>query len=417
MRNGRRLAMIFSALLCSVGRLDWEVVMTRKIALVGVMCAFLCLGTFAQDSYDDHLAQAKSLITQQKYSDAVKEGEKAIALDERRWEAYVIAAKGYSSQQLYDDAIGMLQTALAHAPDDKKPLIRDAIAECRKDINSTPSAVSVASNPKAETLVSPPAPATSPTQAEIVLWKSIEKSDNPDDFRAYLRAYPTGAFVPLAQSRLAPFERKAAEDLLKNGQPDNAAQVFQRACAAGDVRACSDLEALRSLDLSQQACDSGDIHKCVIAASMYEKDSVAKDLDRAQQLYQRACQAAEAEGCKGLDRMAYTIAVYYNDSKRKAWGHLTLTRNGAQFLENGTVTFSFSKEDVVDIQDNVFFVLHKPYQFVSIPEEGVQKQYQQGSDNDQLDFLDQLVAIWGWKWSSDHRQIVRPTDAGDSSQH
>src|ERR1700733_1329105 len=77
--------------------------------------------------YDGHLSQAKSLITQGKYVDAVKDAEKAIAQNNQRWEAYVVAAKGYSSQQLYDDAIGMLQIALARAPDAIKPKVRDAI--------------------------------------------------------------------------------------------------------------------------------------------------------------------------------------------------------------------------------------------------------------------------------------------------
>jgi hypothetical protein len=35
-----------------------------------------------------------------------------------------------------------------------------------------------------------------------VLWKSIESSVNPADFRSYLNQYPDGAFVVLARRHL-----------------------------------------------------------------------------------------------------------------------------------------------------------------------------------------------------------------------
>ena len=39
------------------------------------------------------------------------------------------------------------------------------------------------------------------TQAEIVLWKSIESANSPADFQAYLSQYPDGAFTVLAKQR------------------------------------------------------------------------------------------------------------------------------------------------------------------------------------------------------------------------
>ena len=38
--------------------------------------------------------------------------------------------------------------------------------------------------------------------AEIVFWQSIQESDNPKDFQAYLRRYPSGAFADLARNWL-----------------------------------------------------------------------------------------------------------------------------------------------------------------------------------------------------------------------
>jgi hypothetical protein len=57
------------------------------------------------------------------------------------------------------------------------------------------------------------APATNQsatTQAEIVLWKSIENSTNADDFKAYLTQYPNGAFAVLAKSRIDRIEKQQA---------------------------------------------------------------------------------------------------------------------------------------------------------------------------------------------------------------
>jgi hypothetical protein len=46
-----------------------------------------------------------------------------------------------------------------------------------------------------------PQPASA-SQAEIVLWKTIENSPNPADFQSYLDQYPHGAFAVLAQRHL-----------------------------------------------------------------------------------------------------------------------------------------------------------------------------------------------------------------------
>jgi hypothetical protein len=40
-------------------------------------------------------------------------------------------------------------------------------------------------------------------ELEVTYWKSIEKSDNPQAFQGYLRRYPKGTFVEIAQRRIA----------------------------------------------------------------------------------------------------------------------------------------------------------------------------------------------------------------------
>ena len=134
-------------------------------------------------SYDELLARARSALAGRNYREVVTASQQAIQMNEQRWEAYAIAANGYSGQQFYDDAIGMLQMALPRAPEDKKQLVRDALQQVRRQM-SAPAASAPPPPPSASA-----APAT--TQQEIILWKSIENSRNADDFRGYLDRYRT----------------------------------------------------------------------------------------------------------------------------------------------------------------------------------------------------------------------------------
>jgi hypothetical protein len=164
---------------------------------VGAIFALLTFSLWGQTgSYDDLLTQAKSALTAKNYKEAVMNSQKAISMDDRRWEAYAIAANAYSGQRLYDDAIGMLQMALSRAPEERKQLVRDALQEVRKQQMAGPS-----SSPSSQ----------APTQAEIVLWKSIENSARSDDFAAYLQRYPDGTYASLARTRIDAIQRDTAD--------------------------------------------------------------------------------------------------------------------------------------------------------------------------------------------------------------
>jgi hypothetical protein len=53
------------------------------------------------------------------------------------------------------------------------------------------------------TVAPPPAPAPS-VDREVVFWQSIQDSDDPAAFEAYLEAFPEGTFAPLARLRAGP---------------------------------------------------------------------------------------------------------------------------------------------------------------------------------------------------------------------
>jgi tetratricopeptide (TPR) repeat protein len=158
-------------------------------------------------SYDALVARARTLIAENKPQQAVTVSEQAIALNEKRWEAYVIAASGYSAQRLYDDTISMLQMALGRAPEEKKPAIREAISEARRQLAAQSNPNPVASPPSSAQA----APAIT-TQAEAVLWKSIENSTRAEDYQGYLSKYPDGTFAPVAKARLDAITSKQAEE-------------------------------------------------------------------------------------------------------------------------------------------------------------------------------------------------------------
>ena len=172
-------------------------------------------------SYEDLVAKARLLAAQKNFKDAVNAGEQAIQMDDKRWEGYVVSAEAYSGQQLYDDAIGMLQSALTRAPQEKKQLIRDAITETRKQLSAPQAAAAPPQAPApapAAALAQTPAPAlAAPTQAEIVLWKSIENSKSAADYQGYLDAYPTGVYASVANRRLQDLKRPA-EDAARANQ-------------------------------------------------------------------------------------------------------------------------------------------------------------------------------------------------------
>lgn len=154
-------------------------------------------------AYDDAVAKARALAAQKEFKAATTASEQAIQMDDKRWEGYVVAAEAYSGQQLYDDAIGMLQMALVRTPEEKKPAIRQAITETRRLLSGQTSAPAIVPTPSAApSAASAPTPATAPTQAEIILWKGIENSKSASDYQAYLDAYPNGVYAPLANRRL-----------------------------------------------------------------------------------------------------------------------------------------------------------------------------------------------------------------------
>jgi tetratricopeptide (TPR) repeat protein len=120
---------------------------------------------------------------------ARKAGEAAVHQDATRWEGYALAGGAFMNLKRYEDAADRLSAAIERAPDDKKAALRELRRQCLVAESGSSAAATT------------PVPATI-SQAEIVLWKTIESSSHPSDFQAYLSQYPNGAFVSLATQHL-----------------------------------------------------------------------------------------------------------------------------------------------------------------------------------------------------------------------
>jgi tetratricopeptide (TPR) repeat protein len=115
----------------------------------------------------------------------------AIKLDAGRWEAYALAGGALMNLKRYEEAADDFSDAIKRAPEAKQQRLRDLRKQCLYAEAGVPSTSAPAPVP-----ATAPSPATT-TQAEVVLWKSIESSANAEDFQTYLNQYPNGAFASL----------------------------------------------------------------------------------------------------------------------------------------------------------------------------------------------------------------------------
>jgi tetratricopeptide (TPR) repeat protein len=147
-------------------------------------------GARAAPGYDALIRQGNLLLQAGSADQALNSGEAAIRIGADRWEGYALAGGALMNLKRYEDAADALSKAIGLAPESKQPALRDLRRQCLLAESGYPAVANTG------------VPATT-SQAEIVLWKSIENSHNSADFQNYLDQYPNGAFVELARRHLA----------------------------------------------------------------------------------------------------------------------------------------------------------------------------------------------------------------------
>jgi TPR repeat protein len=263
-------------------------------------------------SYDSLIQQGNSQLQTGDNEQALASATSAIKVNSSRWEAHAIAGGALLNLKRYEEAVDEFSLAIERAPEAKQ----EGLRALRKQCLSGESRISTTPNP---TTSSGPT-----TQAEIVLWKTIERSTNTVDFQAYLQQYPNGAFVPLAKSRLSELIKTQSADLfiagfrqLSNvGNHAAALPLFQNSCDDGYLPACSQLafqykigdgatqDYAHAVSLYQKACDGGDGPGCGALGDLYANDQgVPQDLARAASLFQKACDEKVPDSCDRLASM------------------------------------------------------------------------------------------------------------------
>jgi formylglycine-generating enzyme len=149
--------------------------------------------------YDTLIQQGKSQLDGSA-EQAAAAGKAAIKMSPERWEGYALVGGALMNLKRYEEAADTLSKAIERAPQSKQPTLRDLRRQCLLAESGSPAVANT------------PAPATTTSQAEIVLWKSIESSTNLADFESYLAQYPNGAFAVLARRHLMEAKTKIEND-------------------------------------------------------------------------------------------------------------------------------------------------------------------------------------------------------------
>lgn len=178
--------------------------------------------------YDALVQNANTQLQAGNAQEALELGRQAVRSDASRWEAYAVAGGALMNLKRYEEATDSFSKAIDKAPENKQARLRDLRKQC------VMAEAGVATSASGVNQVPASSPAQTTTQAEVVLWKSIENSKSRSDFQSYLNQYPNGAFVGLAHTHLDQLDAddKALQERQAADQARQAAET-QRAYAAG----------------------------------------------------------------------------------------------------------------------------------------------------------------------------------------
>jgi formylglycine-generating enzyme required for sulfatase activity len=185
------------------------------IRIIGVFALFLTSTMGSARSaeppasrYDALIQEGNSQLQASSAEQAAASGKAAIKMSTERWEGYALVGGALMNLKRYEAAADTLTEAIKRAPESKQPALRDLRRQCLLAESGSLAVTNTV------------APATTTSQAEIVLWKSIENSANLADFQSYLDQYPQGAFAVLAQRHLAEANAKAEESRWRSIEPN-----------------------------------------------------------------------------------------------------------------------------------------------------------------------------------------------------
>lgn len=155
----------------------------------------------ATTGYDTLVRDGNAQLQAGNSSQALEFGQRAIKVTPDRWQAYALVGGALMNLKRYEEAADNLSRAIDRAPTTKQSGLRELRKQCVMAETGVPAPAGqppIASQPQV----------TSTSQAEIVLWKSIESSASRSDFEGYLKQYPDGIFATLAHGRIDQFQKE-----------------------------------------------------------------------------------------------------------------------------------------------------------------------------------------------------------------
>lgn len=218
---------------------------------------FICLGLLCCDlhefaetapHYDELVHQGNTQLQAGDNDLALGTAHSAIKLNAERWEGYALAGGALMNLKRYEEAADDFSKAIERAPTAKQ----DGLRNLRKQCLAAELGLTAPGLPLAQPTVSTN---QATTQAEVVLWKSIENSTNPADFHSYLDQYPKGAFTVLANRHLADIQDEAEQahwQAIKNNKNPDDFQSFLKEYPNGKFVG----EAQQRLALAQTAFEN-----------------------------------------------------------------------------------------------------------------------------------------------------------------
>ncbi len=291
-----------------------SLVSRSAIATLGLLLSAMAAGQTA--NYNQLIAQAQADLQAGNAAQALTESQKAIAAAPSRWEAYVVAGGALQMEQQYDKAVDDFTQALKLAPAAKQTGVKNLLEKCIRAQVAAQSAPAPSSTTLAPPLVPEPASEASVTQAEVVLWKSIQNSTNLSDFQAYLQRYPNGAFTPLARKAMASVLLDQAASLNKSGNLSGSLVDLRQACGLGNSGACENLGWTYELSTTlgnpataaqffEAACNLGDGYACHALGNLYEENvpGVTPNMATAAQFFRKGCGLGDPYSCCGLTEL------------------------------------------------------------------------------------------------------------------
>jgi tetratricopeptide (TPR) repeat protein len=167
-----------------------NVVSFSAICIAASALTATSVGQSAPATYGALIQQGNAQLKGGSVDSALGAGQSAVKTNPAGWEGYTLEGGALMRLKRYEEAADAFSKAIERAPEGKQPALRELRRQC---LQTAASSAQIASTQ--------PEVATT-TQAEVVLWKSIETSTNVADFQSYLSQYPQGAFVALANRHL-----------------------------------------------------------------------------------------------------------------------------------------------------------------------------------------------------------------------